>query len=107
MNLLVKKLFMKKRVNQFIAVSYQLHAAENEEMTLVEEATEAQPYQFISGFGLTLDLFEDALVNLQAGEEFEVQLAPEQAYGHFQPEHVLDLEREVFTVDGTFDAENI
>ena len=98
---------MKKQTNKFIAVSYQLHADENEGMVLVEEATEAQPYQFISGFGLTLDLFEDALINLQAGQEFEVKLAPEQAYGHFQPEHVLDLEREVFTVNGTFDAENI
>lgn len=55
---------MKKQTNKFIAVSYQLHADENEGMTLVEEATEAQPYQFISGFGLTLDLFEDALINL-------------------------------------------
>ena len=98
---------MKKQVNQFIAVSYQLHSVENEGMTLVEEATEERPYRFISGFGLTLDLFEEAIVNLRAGQEFEVELPPEQAYGHFQPEHVLDLEREVFTVDGRFDAENI
>ena len=98
---------MKKQVNQFIAVSYQLHSVENEGMTLVEEATEERPYRFISGFGLTLDLFEEAVVNLQAGQEFEVELPPEQAYGHFQPEHVLDLDREVFTIDGTFDAENI
>ncbi len=98
---------MKKQVNQFIAVSYQLHSVENEGMTLVEEATEERPYRFISGFGLTLDLFEEAIVNLRAGQEFEVELPPEQAYGHFQPEHVLDLEREVFTVNGRFDAENI
>lgn len=98
---------MKKQVNQFIAVSYQLHSVENEGMTLVEEATEERPYRFISGFGLTLDLFEEAVVNLQAGQEFEVELPPEQAYGHFHPEHVLDLDREVFTIDGTFDAENI
>ena len=98
---------MKKQVNQFIAVSYQLHSVENEGMTLVEEATEERPYRFISGFGLTLDLFEEAVVNLQAGQEFEVELPPEQAYGHFRPEHVLDLEREVFTVNGRFDAENI
>lgn len=98
---------MKKQVNQFIAVSYQLHSVENEGMTLVEEATEKRPYRFISGFGLTLDLFEEAIVNLRAGQEFEVELPPEQAYGHFQPEHVLDLEREVFTVNGRFDAENI
>ena len=98
---------MKKQVNQFIAVSYQLHSVENEGMTLVEEATEEPPYRFISGFGLTLDLFEEAIVNLRAGQEFEVELPPEQAYGHFQPEHVLDIEREVFTVNGRFDAENI
>lgn len=98
---------MKKQVNQFIAVSYQLHSVENEGMTLVEEATEERPYRFISGFGLTLDLFEEAIVNLRAGQEFEVELPPEQAYGHFQPEHVLDLDREVFTVNGRFDAENI
>lgn len=98
---------MKKQVNQFIAVSYQLHSVENEGMTLVEEATEERPYRFISGFGLTLDLFEEAIVNLRAGQEFEVELPPEQAYGHFQPEHVLDLDREVFTINGRFDAENI
>ena len=38
---IVNKQLMKKQTNKFIAVSYQLHADENEGMTLVEEATEA------------------------------------------------------------------
>lgn len=98
---------MEKKKNQFIAVTYQLYTLNNNKKELVEEATAEVPFQFISGFGITLDHFENQLIDLQQGDEFNIKLTPEQAYGSFKEENIFDLEKEIFTVNGKFDEENI
>lgn len=98
---------MEQNLNKFIAVSYQLFTVNEGKTELVEEATAEQPYQFISGFGLTLDKFENAIAGLQQGETFDLSLSPEEAYGDFEQAHVLDLDKSIFTIDGKFDEENI
>ena len=89
---------MEKKKNQFIAVTYQLYTLNNNKKELVEEATAEVPFQFISGFGITLDHFENQLINLQQGDEFNIKLTPEQAYGSFKEENIFDLEKEIFTL---------
>ena len=98
---------MKENLNKFIAVSYKLYAVNDGETELVEEATAEQPYEFLSGFGITLEEFEKAIVGLNAGEEFDIKLSPEMAYGDYEEEHILDLDKSIFFVDGQFDEENI
>ena len=49
---------MEKKSNKFIAVSYKLYTIDADGTnTMVEEAPAAKPFQFISGFGITLDAF--------------------------------------------------
>ena len=96
---------MEKKKNQFIAVTYQLYTLNNNKKELVEEATAEVPFQFISGFGITLDNFENQLIELQQGDEFNIKLTPEQAYGNFKEENILDLEKEIFTVNGKFELD--
>lgn len=87
---------MDKPQNKYIAVAYKLYTAENGESNLVEEATEERPFQFISGFGVTLDAFEKEIAGLEPGAEFDFELTKDEAYGDYEEAHVLDLDREMF-----------
>ena len=98
---------MENNLNKYIAVAYKLYTVENGKSELVEEATDKEPFQFISGFGLTLDKFEENIVTLEKGGAFDFTLTKEEAYGNHEEEHVLDLDKEIFSINGHFDHENI
>ena len=93
--------------NQYISLSYQLYIGEGQEQEMVEEAPQERPFQFITGFGVALDAFESQVINLQKEDTFDFSIPKEQAYGDYEPQHVLDLEREVFSINGHFDHEHI
>ena len=78
---------MDKPQNKYIAVAYKLYSAENGESNLVEEATEERPFQFISGFGVTLDAFEKEIAGLEPGAEFDFELTKDEAYGDYEEAH--------------------
>lgn len=99
---------MENKGNKYIAVAYKLYTIDNDgTTTLVEEATDKRPFPFISGFGITLDAFENALAGLTKGEEFDLNLTKEQAYGDFAEERVLNLDKGMFCINGRFDSDNI
>ena len=56
---------------------------------------------------MTLDAFERNVINLEQGQDFSFKLEKEEAYGEYDPERVLDLDREMFCIDGRFDHEHI
>lgn len=95
-------------MNKYIAVAYQLYTKDKEgKRELVEEATKEQPFQFVSGLGMTLDDFEKQIVDLQKGGEFEFELSPEQAYGEYEEERVIKVPRQTFEIDGRLDKQYI
>lgn len=98
---------MDKQTNKYIAVAYKLYTNENGAENMVEEATEQTPFQFLSGFGLALESFENAVADLQQGEAFDFLLTKEQAFGEHEAERVLKLDREMFCIDGKLDTEHI
>lgn len=98
---------MDKKQNKFIAVAYKLYAAGEKSLEFIEEATDEKPFVFISGFGFTLDEFEKQVIDLKKGAEFNFTLTQEQAYGDYSEEHVVDLEREIFCINGHFDHEHV
>ena len=98
---------MEKKHNMFMAVSYTLYAVDGENREKIEEAPTTKPFEFISGFGVTLDEFEKNIVELEPGAQFDFELTKEQAYGDYEEERVLDLDRSIFQINGHFDHENI
>ena len=95
-------------MNKYIAVAYQLYTKDKEgKRELVENATKEQPFQFVSGLGMTLDDFEKQIVDLQKGGEFEFELSPEQAYGEYEEERVIKVPRQTFEIDGRLDKQYI
>lgn len=99
---------MDKPQNRFLSVHYQLYTVtEGEEKKLEEQTSREHPFEFISGFGIALDSFENTLVGLPAGSSFDFTVKPENAFGIYDPEGVHKLKREVFSINGHFDHENI
>ena len=98
---------MEKKHNMFMAVSYTLYTVDGENREKIEEAPTTKPFEFISGFGVTLDEFEKNIVELEPGAQFDFELTKEQAYGDYEEERVLDLDRSIFQINGHFDHENI
>lgn len=93
--------------NKYITVAYKLYAIEEGEKDFTEEATAENPFQFISGLGLTLESFEDQVKDLNPGDKFDFTIACEDAYGEFDDDHVIELPKNIFEVDGKFDSERI
>ena len=98
---------MEENKNNYISVSYKLYSIDNGESEFTEEAPASRPFQFISGLGLTLEAFESQLIGLQAGDKFDFIIPQGEAYGEYDEEHVLDLPRHLFEVDGKFDTERV
>lgn len=90
-----------------MSISYSLYIDEDGEKRLVEETKAGQPFQFISGFGIALDAFEQQLTSLEVGAKFDFALTKDQAYGDYREDMKLDLEREVFSINGHFDHEHV
>lgn len=58
-----------------------------------------EPLQFTVGEGKIIKGFDQAVLGMKVGEEKEVTVPPEQAYGQHNPELVRDLPRNVFPED--------
>jgi FKBP-type peptidyl-prolyl cis-trans isomerase SlyD len=101
------KINMEKTPNKYIAVAYKLYAESEGKTVMVEEAPAEQPFNFVSGLGITIPEFEKAVAALNKGDEFDFVLDAAHAYGEHVAERVLDLDKKMFYVDGHFDDKNI
>lgn len=98
---------MDKPQNRFLSIIYQLYVDENGEQTLEEQTSTDRPFEFITGFGIALDGFEQHVMKLEKGTTFEFTLQPSEAFGDYDPEGVRKVDREFFTIDGKFDHEHV
>lgn len=94
---------MKISADKFVSVTYDLNVGEGEDRELMEKATPENPLSFIFGTGSMLEAFESALKGMEKGGKFNFSIAPEDAYGEYDEEHVIDLPKNIFEVDGKFD----
>ena len=98
---------MKIANNKYVAVSYDLNVGEGDERELMEKATAELPLKFVFGMGMMLPAFEKALEGLEEGADFHFTIKPEDAYGEFREDYVVELSKDLFKVDGKFDAEMV
>lgn len=98
---------MDKKEYKSIAVDYKLYVIENGEKELQEETSAGNPFRFLSGFGMTIPGFENAIAPLAVGDTFDFTLSKDDAYGDYYAERVLDLDKQMFCIDGKFDDEHI
>ncbi len=67
---------------------------------IVDQAENDKPLSFIQGIGMMVPGFENNLEGLDAGEKYEFKLSPEEGYGPYSDEAVVDLPVSTFMVDG-------
>jgi FKBP-type peptidyl-prolyl cis-trans isomerase SlyD len=89
-----------------VTLTYDLRV-DDENGEVVEQATEAQPLEFLYGAGAMLPKFESQLAGLREGEPFTIRLSKNDAYGDVNEEAVVELPKHVFLVGGKFDDELI
>lgn len=92
---------------KFIALTYKLYTVEDGEKDLREEVKSEQPYMFISGYGLNLEGFEEEMVKHEKGDHFDITISKDKAFGEYDEQHVYDLDKKKFEIDGKFDDKNI
>lgn len=103
-----KDIEMDNKQNKYISVNYQLYAIDSDgKKELVEETKKDRPFQFITGFGFSLDSFEEQIAQLAQGQDFDFTLTPAQAFGEYYEEGIHKLGRDHFEVNGKFDSANI
>lgn len=94
---------------KMVKISYDLYVdGEKEgEQELMERATAETPLVFCYGVEPMLPMFEAHLATLNEGDTFDFTIPCKEAYGEYDDESVLMLERKIFEIDGQFDAEHI
>ncbi len=99
---------MEQTPHKYVAVAYELFADNAQGIhELMEKATAEHPFSFITGMGSALDAFEEKVGPLAEGEEFDFTLSVDEAYGPYVDEHVLELPKQSFSIDGKFDSEAV
>lgn len=98
---------MKITANKSVSAEYELYVdGEVEgELEMMEKATAEQPLSFIYGVGMMLPKFEESIFGLAVGDTFDFVINNEEAYGPYEDENVLDLDRSIFEIDGKLDTE--
>ncbi len=91
--------------NKVVTISYQLKTEPNG--PIMDEAPKNDPYEFLCGFGSLLEKFEANLEGLEIGKTFEFILTPEEGYGEYEEEAIIQMEKADFVLDGQDASEMI
>lgn len=89
-----------------VTLTYDLRI-DDENGEMIEQATDAQPLQFLYGAGVMLPKFETQLAGLNEGQPFVIKLNKNDAYGEVNHDAIVELPKHVFLVNGNFDDELI
>ena len=87
---------MKITQNAVVEFCYELEV----EGQVVDHTTKEKPLDYIHGTGSLLPKLEAHIEGMQAGDKFEITLAPVDAYGEVDPNRIIDLPKAAFEVNG-------
>ena len=95
--------------NTVVALNYTLTSpGDDGEQVLIEETTLEAPMLFIFGMEQMPERFEAEMAGKATGDSFDFVLpAEETGYGDYNEDMLMELPKDTFVVDGTFDAEAI
>lgn len=100
---------MKVEARKVVTLAYDLYVdGENGQKELMEKATTDAPLVYCHGEGMMLPAFEKNMEGLLEGDTFDFSIACEDAYGEYDDEGVLILDKKMFyNGDGEFDSERV
>lgn len=92
---------MKISKNSYVSLAYRLTV----DGKVVEDVKAEAPLDFIFGTGMLLPQFETNVENKVLGDKFAFTLTPEDGYGEYIADAVVDLPKSIFEVEGKFNDE--
>jgi FKBP-type peptidyl-prolyl cis-trans isomerase SlyD len=100
---------MKIENQKVVTLQYDLFVdGENGTEELMEKATAEAPLVYCHGEGMMLPAFEHAMEGLEDGASFDFRIPCEEAYGEYDTDGVLELDKTLFyNGDGEFDSERV
>ena len=101
--------YMKVENQKVVTLEYDLYVdGENGQEEMMEKATAEAPLVYCHGEGMMLPAFERAMEGLAEGEAFDFRIPCEEAYGEYDTDGVLQLDKKMFyNGDGEFDSERV
>ena len=87
---------MKIEKNKAVAVDYVLTV----EGQQIDASREGAPLEYIHGAHMMIPGFEKGLEGLEEGQATEFDVAPEEGYGVYNPQHRFDIPKSSFEVNG-------
>jgi FKBP-type peptidyl-prolyl cis-trans isomerase SlyD len=92
--------------NKVVTITYDLSVTdENQQKVLVESAEADSPMVFLFGHSGLPEEFESQLDGKNPGDSFSFSLTPDQAYGEYDQQALVEIPKEVFMIDGKLDQE--
>lgn len=85
--------------NTVAQVAYKIHA-NSQEGELIEFADESNPRSMIFGYEKVIPGFETNMIGKEAGDQLDFQLNPEEAFGEYKSEMVVNVPKQAFMVEG-------
>lgn len=100
---------MKIEEKKVVTLQYDLYVdGENGHEEVMEQATAERPLVYCHGEGMMLPAFEQQMAGLQEGDSFDFRIACADAYGEYDTDGVMQLDKKMFyNGDGEFDAERV
>jgi FKBP-type peptidyl-prolyl cis-trans isomerase SlyD len=95
---------MKVGKNKVVTLTYELRL-DSKDGDIIQTIEKERPFVHLFGVGTLLPAFEENLAGLSAGDEFGFHLPSDSAYGESSDEGIVELEKELFEIDGQFDEE--
>lgn len=94
---------------KYVELGYDLYRVQPDgSETLVHQTDKDDPEKIV--FGITRGVIaplEKAIEGLEQGGAFDVVAKASEAFGPYDPEQIAELDRDIFLVDGEFDADVI
>ena len=88
--------------NKVVSLHYRLRK-DNKDGELIEETYNADPMVFLYGVGGMIPKFETELAGLKENDKFSFAIEAKEAYGEFDESAIIDLDIDIFKVDGKLD----
>lgn len=88
--------------NKVVTLHYRLKKDDNAG-ALIEETYNSEPLTFLYGMGAMIPKFEQELAGLKEKDNFSFGINAAEAYGEFDANAIIDLDINIFQVDGKVD----
>ncbi len=91
---------MQIKKDTVVALHYVLHVDGDQ-----IDASQDQALVYLHGHGMMIPGFESKLEGMNDGDKYDFKVSPENGYGEFREELIMDLNKEIFLVDGVMSTQ--